>query len=448
MHVEASSHAWPVSPAPLGRMLIIGGTGDLSRRHLLPALTRLLANGELPEAFSLVVTGREPMSVDACCDLLARELSVHASDLPVDAQRSLVGRISYLQADVRDVDALRSLTVEEPLLVYVATPPAVVSSALRAVWQADIHRWARVVLDKPFGLGRASARALNMQVLELMDESNVYRVDHFLYHHAVQELMRWRVQSDPLSIVDLLSVAQVEIVWDETRVVQSSPPSFCGVMRDMIQSHLLQLVAVITMDSPASMTRAELATNRLNALRRLSAAADIESWFVRGRHVQDSDRETSTPNRSEPETFVTLAVRSQTPRWEDVPFFLRAAKGVGESRRHVELRFMPRPRGPSFGFVRLEVLAGNLLIGGVDSEGAPVEFAISVEAESASTRLLRAALVGDDTFTLHPEEPEESWRIVEPVLRVWEQSGAPMVTYRAGASAASIAGRGAERRGA
>ena len=436
-----------MSSAALRQMLIIGGTSDLSRRHLLPALTRLLANGELPEGFSVVITGLEPMSGDACYDLLAGELCVHAADLPVDAQRSLVGRISYLQADVRDVDALRSLAVAEPLLVYVATPPAAVPAALRAIWQANIHRWARVVLDKPFGLSRTSAHALNAQVLELMDESNVYRVDHFLYHHVVQELMRWRVQSDPLSIVDLLPVAQVEIVWDETRVVQSSSPSFCGVMRDMIQSHLLQLVAVITMDSPVSMTRAELARDRLNALRRLSVASDIDSWLVRGRHVQDSDTNTSSARRSEPETFVTLALRSQTPRWVNVPFFLRAARGVGQSRRHIELRFVHRPARPSLGFVRLEVLAGNLLVGGVGSDAAPVEFPISVEVESASTRLLRAALIGDDTFTLHPEEPEESWRIVEPMLRAWEKSDAPMLTYHVGASAANIARRGSELRG-
>ena len=447
MHVEAFRQARVGSSAPLRQMLIIGGTSDLSRRHLLPALTSLLARGELPEGFSLALTGLESMSAEACRSLLAQELSVHAAHLPADAGRALVARTAYLRADVRDMDALRAVTVTEPLLVYVATPPGAVPAALRALARADIHRSARLVLDKPYGLSRTSAHALNAQILELTGERNVYRIDHFLYHHAVQELVRWRVQSDPLSLVDLLPVAEVEIVWDETRVVdQSSRPSYCGVMRDMIQSHLLQLAAVITMESPKSMTRADLTRNRLDALRRISA--DVDSGLIRGRYVRDSDTNTSPATREEAETFVTLALHSQMPRWENVRFFLRAAKGLDQSQRHIELRFAHRSAEPSLGFVRLEVLGGNLVLGLTGRDASPVEFAVSAETESASTRLLRAALVGEDTFTLHPEEPEEAWRIVEPLLRAWEKSEAPMLTYRVGASAANIARSGAEPGGA
>jgi glucose-6-phosphate 1-dehydrogenase len=430
-------------------MLIIGGTGDLSRRHLLPALTRLLANGELPEAFSLTVTGLEPMPVEVCRDLLGRELSVYAAQLPADARRSLAGRISYVQADLGDEAALRAVgAAPEPLLVYVATPPHAVPAALRAISHVDFHRSARIVLDKPFGLSRASAHALNAQLVDLMDDRDVYRVDHFLYHHVVQELVRWRAQSDPLSLLEMLPVVEVEVVWDETRVAESSSPSYCGVLRDMVQSHLLQLVAVLTMEPPESMTRVDLTRSRLNALRRISAAVDLGSASVRGRHIEDGETSASSAKRRAPETFVTLALRSQMPQWEDVPFFLRAAKGVEQSRRHIELRLACRSPGSSIAFVRLEVLAGNLVIGLVDGDATSVEFVLSVDAESASTRLLRAALVGDETFTLDPQEPEESWRIVEPLLQAWEKSDAAMLTYPVGTSAATIAGGGAELLGA
>jgi glucose-6-phosphate 1-dehydrogenase len=414
-------------------MLIIGGTGDLSRRHLLPALTRLLVNRELPEGFAVALTGLEPMSTEACRDLIAQALVEHAGYVPSDARRALTDRISYFKADVRDAHAVRGITAAEPVLIYVATPPTAVPGALQGVRHADLHRSSRIVLDKPFGLSRRSAEALNAQVLELVAESNVYRVDHFLYHHAVQELVRWRVESDPLSLADVLPLATVEIVWDETRAVHSSAFPYCGVVRDMIQSHLLQLTAVITMASPASMTRADLARNRLDALRRLANAADADSQPMRGHHVP-----------SGPETFATLALRSEMPRWREVRFLLRAAKGVDQSRRHIEFRLAGQPGGPSPPFVRLEVLTGRLAIGAV-GVGAPLEFALSADAESASTRLLRAALVGDDTFTLSAEEPEEAWRIVEPVLQAWEDSDGPMLTYEVGASAASIVSGGAER---
>jgi len=175
-------------------------------------------------------------------------------------------------------------------------------------------------------------------------------------------------------------------------------------------------------------------------LRRISAAVDVGSALVRGRHIRDGEPNASSPKRTAPETFVTLSLRSQMPRWENVPFLLRAAKGVGQSRRHIELRFAHRLTRPSIGFVRLEVLAGNLVIGLVEGDATSVEFALSSDAESASTRLLRAALGGDETFTLHPQEPEESWRIVEPLLEALEKSEAAMLTYPVGASTASILG--------
>lgn len=436
MHVEGLGHAGVGSSGPPRQMLIIGGTGDLSRRHLLPALTRLLANRELPEAFELVLTGIEPLSVEACRELLGNELAAHGGDLPADARRSLGARISYLQADARDADSLCNIKPLQPTLIYVATPPGAVSAALETIVRAEIHRSARLVLDKPFGLNRASAQALNRQILDLFDEGAVYRVDHFLYHQLVQDLIRWRVQSDPFSLVDLIPVGEVEIVWDETRAARSGQLPDSGVVRDMIQSHLLQLTAVITMDSPGSLTHTELARHRLEALRRIASTADAEPG-LRGRHRED---ETNTSaQKGEPETFATVTLYSQMPRWKNVRFVLRAAKGIAHSRRHIEFH----PMLPSQAYARLEVLTGRLVVGAGRS-GPALEFPISSDPESASTRLLRAALSGDDTFTLSAEEPEEAWRIVEPILRAWDQTGAPMLTYGVGASVASVVEGGAE----
>jgi glucose-6-phosphate 1-dehydrogenase len=329
-----------------------------------------------------------------------------------------------------------------------ATPPAVVPAALGAMVHAGVAPPSRIVLDKPFGLSRASAQALNAQAREMMDERHLFRVDHFLYHHVVQELVRWRVQSDPLCLVDLLPAEHVEIIWDETRTAPSDRDPYPGAMRDMVQSHLLQLVAVVTMDSPEAMTRADLAEKRLAALRRISAAAAIDSSLARARHVRDSPTTLRTSSPSEPETFVTLELRSRAPRWHDVPFFLRAAKGVEQSRRQIALRFARRPPGGETSYVRLEVLAARVVVGRSGKDASAVEFSLPSDPESPSARLLRAALAGDDTFTLHPEEPEESWRIVEPLLEVWDQSDALLPTYPVGARVADILKGGTELRGA
>lgn len=380
MHVESHHHAHSAPSGPLRGLLIIGGTSDLSRRHLLPALTRLLANNELPEGFGVTLTGLEAMSTDACRELIAGELEQHASDLPSDARHALAERITYLEADVRDSGALAPLAPAEPSLIYVATPPEAVPAVLDALEYAAFHRSARIVLDKPFGLSRTSARALNTRVLELFDESQVFRIDHFLYHHVVQELIRRRVEADLLA-PGPDPLAEVEIRWDETR---EAPPSSGGVMRDMIQSHLLQLAAVVTMEQPSSLTHSDLARHRLEALRRLTPAG----------------------TREDSKTTATLSLRSDMPGWEGVHLVLTASKGAETSRRHIEFRTAaPSPRA-----VRLEVLSGRVVAEPAAAAGS-LEF--SPDPETASTRLLRAALAGDDTFTLSAEEPEEAWRIVE-----------------------------------
>lgn len=441
MHVAASRQTGIMSSGPPSQLLIIGGMGDLSRRHLLPALTHLLANGELPPEFSLIITGLEAIPVEACRADVARELALHAPHLPADARESLIARISYLQADVRDVEALRAVAAAGPLLVYFATPPEVVPVAVRAVFHAGIQRApARLVFDKPFGLSRTSANALNAEILEVMDERSIYRVDHFLYHQAVQDLMRWRMQPDALSFLDSVSIVDVEIVWDETRPVLSDPTAYCGIVRDMIQSHLLQLVAIITMESPESLTQAELAQHRLAALERISVAGDSGPRPVRGRHIWEGETAAVSAAGARPETFAAVALRSQMSRWRNVAFFLRAAKGVAESRRHIELRLAePSARSP-LAFVRLEVLAGNLVLGVAGDQATSISLSATGQPESASTRLLRAALSGDDTFTLHPQEPQEAWRIVEPLLQAWEADEEPMLTYPVGASVDEMAG--------
>jgi glucose-6-phosphate 1-dehydrogenase len=372
--------------------------------------------------------------LDACRDLVSSELDLHAAELPTDARRWLAQRISYIQIDVHDTDSLRSVSAAEPMLIYVATPPTVVPATLRAVERAELLPSSRVVLDKPFGLSRGSAEALNTQIESLAGEDRVYRVDHFLYHHTVQELIRWRVRADPLSLAELLPIAGVEIVWDETRPAQTG--SFpCGVVCDMVQSHLLQLAAVITMEPPDSLTQADLAQRRLAALRDISIVIEPAGAALRGSHLGEGN---PSARGGEPETFVALELRSQMPRWRGVRFHLRAAKGIDHSRRHIEFRLASRLGRGSPHYARLEVLPGKVAFGAAEAESA-LEIEVSPDPESASTRLLRAALAGDDTFSLHPQEPVEGWRIVEPVLDAWERDDAPILAYPLGASAASVA---------
>lgn len=427
-------------------MLIIGGTGDLSRRHLLPALAQLLANGDLDKGFAITLSGLEEMPLEACRALVASQLKLYAPHVAADVRRELAARTSYVRADVRDTDALRDALPKQPVLVYVATPPAAVPFAVAAIRRAGIDPASRIILDKPFGLSRASARSLNEALARLVDARHVFRIDHFLYHHVVQELVRWRVEHDIVPLADLLRVTHAEVVWEETRAVSTGGTPYCGVIRDMVQSHLLQLVALVTMDSPRSLKPEHLAQNRLDALRRISVAGDDEAPPVRARHLSGGDMVAPERADAEPETLAMLALRTNSPRWEGTSIRLRAAKGVQSSRRHIELRFVGRSNRRAVGFVRLEVLEGKLVVGLVGARPWTVEFDIGMSSESPSVRLLRDAFVGDDTFTLLPEEPEECWRIVEPAIVAFDRRRLPMLTYPVGTPVESLDCAGAHAR--
>jgi glucose-6-phosphate 1-dehydrogenase len=411
------------------QMLIIGGTGDLATRHLLPALAGLLAAGDLRDEFALTLAGVESLTTCGCRELAAAALD--EANVPAAARQSLVARIGYVQADVREADALKDVMPSDSALVYVALPAHLVPAAVRALQRAGLKRSSRVILDKPFGLDRASAEALNAELPQLLDGPDVFRVDHFLYHDVIQRIVRWRTGSDPLAAFDHLPLLSVEIVWDETRPAGSSGAGYPGVLRDMVQSHLLQLVAVLTMDPPRALRRDDLARRRLDVLQRVSVrqSAELVTDATRARHRLS--RDVAAP-ADDSETYVALSLAVGTPRWEGVPFRLRAAKGVAVSRRSIDVVIERARPSAEPSYVRLGVLDGRVSVGFVGSAPS-FEYQLPIAAAGASARLLRAALSGDDTFTLLPEEPEECWRIIEPVMAQWEQAAIPMPEYELGA---------------
>lgn len=386
--------------------------------------------------FGVMLSEPEEIRDDACRAFVAGQLALHAPHVAADARSELVRRTSYVRTDVHDADALRATIPRQPILLYVATPPAVVPLAVAAIRRTEIDPSSRIILDKPFGLSRASARSLNDALVGLVDARHVFRIDRFLYHHVVQELVRWRVEHDVTPLAHLIRAAEVEVVWDETRVADTGGARYCGVIRDMVQSHLLHLVALATMDSPHSLTRERLARSRLGALRRISAAAEHDESLVRAHHLREVDAAAPLAAEGE-ETLATFALRAKTPQWEETLFRVRAAKGVQSSRRHIKIKFVERSNGRAVGFLRLGVLAGKLIVGFVGARPSTIEFDIRMSSESPSVRLLRDALVDEDTFTLLPEEPEECWRIVEPVIRPFKRRP-PMLTYRVGAPVETV----------
>jgi len=274
----------------IDRLVILGANGDLASRHLLPALAHLLSHGDLPATLSIVGVGREPLTTHNYRDLAAAGLAEHAADVTLSDRVGLVGRLDYLQADLeRSADLGRALG-KSPVIAYLALPPSVYAPAVHALQAGGIALGSRIVVEKPFGENVASARELSRLLQTVVNEQDVFRVDHFLYHQAVQDLLALRFANpffEPLWHGDHLE--RVEITWEETAGVAGRADFYdrIGALRDMVQSHLLQVLALVAMEPPARFEERCLRDAKVTALRRVQALSRdaVATHTARGRYT-------------------------------------------------------------------------------------------------------------------------------------------------------------------
>ena len=275
------------------RIVILGITGDLARRYLVPALGRLDAAGLMPADVELVGVGRAEIDTDGLRDRLRNRL--HGSTDATGATGAspatgILDRIRYHRAEVDDPDALRpALEADGPVLVYLALPPGLFESAIRAVRDAGIPDGSRIVVEKPFGEDLESARRLNELLHEAFPEDAVHRIDHFLHRQTVQNVLGLRFANrvfEPLWNRD--HIERIEIRWDERIALEGRAGYYdrAGALRDMLQNHLLQLACLVGIEPPATMGARDLRDRKvefLRAVRRMSPD-EVRERTVRGRY--------------------------------------------------------------------------------------------------------------------------------------------------------------------
>ncbi len=444
------------------RIVIFGATGDLARRYLFPALARLLGSGAVGHPLEVVAVGRRPLTDD---EFLARIAPPDAGNAGQDQgdRRALEACLSYRTVDLGDHTSLRELLGDRPLIAYLALPPAVFGEAVEALRDAGIHPDSRIVVEKPFGSSLASAIELNRLIHQVFSEHNVYRIDHFLHHQTVQNLVGLRFANrlfEPLWRTE--HVESVDITWDETIGVEGRAGYYdhAGALRDMLQNHLLQLLALVAMEAPSRLDEREVRDRKVTVLRavRTLAPAEVASQTVRARYTAgvvdgidypDYSAEPGVDPSRGTETFASVELAIDNWRWAGVPFRLRAGKALGVARRFVEIRFRPVPHlafdqaeAPRQNTIRLELRPDRILVSlAVNGPGDPfeledvelcVEFA--PQALPAYARLLLDVLRGDPTLAIRDDEAEESWRIVEPILTAWRAGSPALRTYPAGSA--------------
>ncbi len=443
-------------------LIIFGATGDLAGRFLLPALAALDGAGGLDDV-ELIGVDRDEQDDDAYRQWAREQLAEHAGDLPEEVRGALAARLRHHAGDVTSPDDLQNVLEAaggDPVL-YLALPNTVFRGTVEALGEAGLPDGARVVVEKPFGTDLDDARELNRALHRLLPEDRIFRVDHFLAEPTVLNVLGLRFANRVLEAVwDHEHVERVELVFDEELGLEGRAGYYdgAGALRDMLQNHLLQLLALVAMERPGSLSGTDLAARKADVLRAVRAPADPRTGSVRGRYTAgevDGRRlgdyaaeEGVDPDRGT-ETYAEFTVTVDNDRWAGVPFRLRTGKALGTGRKEVLVYFRPLPDVP-FGdgpaapeVLRLsfspDLLGLELNLNGREDPFSLERVALTADRVAdadlpAYGYVLRGVLAGDHTLSISDVEAEEGWRVVGPVLAAWEAGEVPLLEYPAGSA--------------
>lgn len=457
------------SPSDHGasRLLILGASGDLTRRHLLPAIAELVAAGHLPQPFDVTGIALDPWDSEQFRAHATLHLEKYAPNIPRSAHCDTTARLNYVAGDVRAPDVLRRAIAgaDGPVLAYLALPPALFLPAARALSEATGDSGTRVVVEKPFGSDLGSAMRLNEELQRCFGEQSVSRIDHFLQKQTVQNIVGLRFANRLFeSLWSSQHIERVDILWDETIALEGRAGYYdhTGALRDMVHNHLLQLACLVAMEQPRALTDDLLRDAKvrvLEAVRPLDdeaiATSTVRARYtagsVDGRAIPDYTAEPDVDAGRETETFAEVTMFIDNERWHGVPFRLRTGKGLARATREIRIQFRP-VQAPLFETGTRDEPRRNQLTMTVDPDRLSVDIAVNgggdpfcLDSEqldlalapqelSAYARVLMDAIEGDTAWAIRGDEAEHAWRFVEPILKGWREGLAPMQEYAAGSS--------------
>ena len=463
--------------APPTVFVFFGATGDLAARKIAPALYNLRRDGGLGEDVAVVGVARRERSDEAFRQEMLAAIRQHGRLPPVDEPlwRRFAGRWHYRVVDagrreqyadlagfLKDLAGGTSPSCN--LVIYLATTPETWPAILEGLGAAGLNRpltpgaAARVVVEKPFGHDLESGRRLNAQLRGLWEERRIFRIDHYLGKETVRNVLVLRFANaifEPL--LHRRYVHHVELTTAETAGMEGRRGAYydrAGALRDMVQSHMLQLLALLAMECPASADPEAIRDGKVALLRvvRSLSAAEVPRRTVRGQYAGDADapayrQEAGVAPDSQTETYAASRLDVDNERWAGVPFYLRTGKQLAAKASYVAVQFR-REVGRLFEGTECDMSGPNrLVIRIAPEEGAffvanakvpgdrmllrPVRLAFDYRSsfESASPeayeRLLLDAMCGDGTLFLREDEVAESWRIVDAVRKVWDNGAGP-----------------------
>jgi glucose-6-phosphate 1-dehydrogenase len=466
--------------------VIFGVTGDLAHRLVIPALYNLAATDLLPDKFCVVGIARQAMSDQELRESLMKGLRQFATRTVDDAiAQRLLQCVTCLVADPDKPDTFdemrKQLEKEEAArgiggnrLFYLATPPSAFAPIARELGRVGLlseenNAWRRLVVEKPFGTDLASARALNADLLKIVDEHQIYRIDHYLGKETVQNILVLRFANgmfEPIWNRD--HIDHVQITVDEKLGVghRGSFYDATGALRDMVPNHLFQLLSLVAMEPPSRFDAYAVRSEKAEVLAAIQTQTEAEALHnsVRGQYtggkigddvIEDYRKTEDVKPNSTTETYAAFKLVIDNWRWAGVPFYLRTGKALGIKRTEVAIKFKQAPFS-MFRNTEVDRLSQNYLVISIEpTEGITLQFNTKVPGPTVSIdgvemkfrykdyfkvepatgyeTLIYDCMIGDNILFQRADSVEAGWKAVQPFLDAWKKAGAKgLESYKAG----------------